>query len=569
MHDECMESDLAAAGARMKWNKVALSHSPPPCVKNHTANFYRGELILFGGFDGTANNYNLHVMDIATGQWKVVKDVEGTAPAGRNGHTATLVGDQVFFIGGWLGAGPHGASDVYVLDLKWSNWHWSKLRVEGDGPGACNMHTADLIELSPTQRFIALFKGGDGRDYHNFLYLLDLVKMRWEKPSTVGTPPPVRANHSSAVFDKKLFIFGGWNGTNRLHDLYVLDMVTMTWTCPNTNGIPPSPRAGSSLTSFYGGLILFGGSGPYRTCFNDLHLFDPHSSTWYCAEQEACVSESSSSTLHSENPTQKPVLSFLGSVPEERAGHSATLIGRKIIILGGSSGQDYVKNVFELDVDPPPELTMNTLAMPNAKLVLGASSLLFSEQFSDVVFIVENERIHCHRVILSPQSEWFNAMFSKGFKETNETEIRLPSVPLQIFKLLIEYCYVGRLDILGSDLPQNCSTTELGSGEADHENIQDSEVENMPSTYAREAQEWEKNEPGSIKTDDQRILCELLELSDCLMCEHLKQHCQIALARMVTMQNVHYLHGVALQHGGSLLMEFCNHFMKWDQPFLM
>lgn len=38
-----------------------------------------------------------------------------------------------------------------------------------------------------------------------------------------------------------------------------------------------------------------------------------------------------------------------------RAGHSMTLVGTRLFIIGGSYGQDYLKDVFELDTDPQPD----------------------------------------------------------------------------------------------------------------------------------------------------------------------------------------------------------------------
>lgn len=45
----------------------------------------------------------------------------------------------------------------------------------------------------------------------------------WYDVETTGTAPPPRANHSSAVVKKYLYIFGGWDGSKRLNDLYKLD----------------------------------------------------------------------------------------------------------------------------------------------------------------------------------------------------------------------------------------------------------------------------------------------------------------------------------------------------------
>jgi hypothetical protein len=40
--------------------------------------------------------------------------------------------------------------------------------------------------------------------------------------------------------------------------------------------------------------------------------------------------------------------------PKMRAGHSMTLVATKLYVIGGSYGQDYLKDVYELDTDPCP-----------------------------------------------------------------------------------------------------------------------------------------------------------------------------------------------------------------------
>jgi hypothetical protein len=41
--------------------------------------------------------------------------------------------------------------------------------------------------------------------------------------------------------------------------------------------------------------------------------------------------------------------------PNARAGHSMTLVDCRLYIIGGSYGQDYIKDIYILDTDPRPE----------------------------------------------------------------------------------------------------------------------------------------------------------------------------------------------------------------------
>ena len=199
------------------------------------------------------NHNTIEVFDIESNSWSTLQ-VKDYQPNGRNGHTATLIDDKIYIIGGWLGSGPFAADDLHVFDI--TNTKWKKLKPSGESPGPCNMHTADAVD-----RQIYVFRGGNGKDYLNDLHMLDVDSLCWTKIQASGTYPPQRANHSSSIINTNLYIFGGWDGTKRLNDLFTLNTQTLTWTEIIVEGSIPSPRAGMSLTNLNDKLLLFGGSG--------------------------------------------------------------------------------------------------------------------------------------------------------------------------------------------------------------------------------------------------------------------------------------------------------------------
>jgi N-acetylneuraminic acid mutarotase len=241
----------------------------------HSKNIY-----IFGGFDGQKNHNSLYIFNTETKEWRH-PEVRGEVPAGRNGHTATLVDHKMYVLGGWLGTGPFAASDMHSLNL--DTLEWSVETTYGNSPGPCNMHSADLIG-----RDIYIFRGGDGRDYLNDLHSFNVDSKTWRYLDGEGECPPPRANHSSATYKSCLYIFGGWDGSKRLNDLFVLDtgdthttylshpfaIDKLAWTEIKVEGITPSPRAGMKLCTLQDKLYLFGGSGSSSMCFNDVHYFD-------------------------------------------------------------------------------------------------------------------------------------------------------------------------------------------------------------------------------------------------------------------------------------------------------
>ncbi|XP_055911449.1 BTB/POZ domain-containing protein 9 [Eupeodes corollae] len=74
------------------------------------------------------------------------------------------------------------------------------------------------------------------------------------------------------------------------------------------------------------------------------------------------------------------------------------------------------------------------------------AQLCMSDDYSDVAFIVEDQRLPAHRVILAARSEYFRALLYGGLSETNQSEIKL-KIPLEAFKALLKYVYSGHMPL--------------------------------------------------------------------------------------------------------------------------
>ncbi|KAH9279357.1 Speckle-type POZ protein-like [Echinococcus granulosus] len=61
--------------------------------------------------------------------------------------------------------------------------------------------------------------------------------------------------------------------------------------------------------------------------------------------------------------------------------------------------------------------------------------------FSDMVLLVEDERLHCHRAILSLYSPVFKAMFQSRFEETSSNQVSLPKDDAETVRELLRHLY--------------------------------------------------------------------------------------------------------------------------------
>ena len=367
--------------------------------------------------------------------------------------------------------------------------------------------------------------------------------MRWTNPSVTGKEPLPRANHSSAVVADRLFIFGGWDGKRRLNDIHVLHAPTLTWSAPEIKGTPPSPRAGMTLTCVRGHLYLFGGSGPNAKCFKDLRVFDHTDMRWLDVTNEAGnhkdkrgrsgdmddfsdasgIQIGSSSLAVASNPNSfhqhvRGDVHIIGVGPKKRAGHTTTVIGRRLFIFGGSHAADYLSDCFVLDTDPTPEVEIT--AKPSAvQIQTSMSRFLNCEEFSDIEFEVGDHIIYAHKIILCLLSERFRAMFSSGFREASQKRIIIHDVRYNVFMKMMEYLYTGAAPELAVD------------------------------------------DSADIQADFELVM-DLLQCSDQFMLDHLKEICEMHLASVVGDESVDILLEHAEMCNAVQLKDVCVHFKR-------
>jgi hypothetical protein len=120
-------------------------------------------------------------------------------------------------------------------------------------------------------------------------------------------------------------------------------------------------------------------------------------------------------SLRSSNPNgedlERACVCVCGAGPSHRAGHTATVVHRKLVIFGGSYGAGYLADLYELDtgafgvarcvasvfhtpecwachvsVDPPP---LTRVSSPSGLLNLTArlEQFIDNDEFADVTFV--------------------------------------------------------------------------------------------------------------------------------------------------------------------------------------
>ncbi|XP_002736827.2 kelch-like protein 36 [Saccoglossus kowalevskii] len=80
------------------------------------------------------------------------------------------------------------------------------------------------------------------------------------------------------------------------------------------------------------------------------------------------------------------------------------------------------------------------------KFLAGLMQLYCSNDLSDVVIFINNQRFPAHRAILATCSDYFRAMFTGGMKESvdNEQEVELHDMSMEGLKAVLEFMYTGK-----------------------------------------------------------------------------------------------------------------------------
>jgi len=66
--------------------------------------------------------------------------------------------------------------------------------------------------------------------------------------------------------------------------------------------------------------------------------------------------------------------------------------------------------------------------------------------FTDMILLVDRNKIHCHKMILGMYSNFFRQMFLSGMKESKSDEIELKDVDLTTIKNMLIFMYTGKVD---------------------------------------------------------------------------------------------------------------------------
>lgn len=270
---------------------------------------------------------------LVEGSWVSPYIDDSKRPTPRYEHSAVLVGNSVFLIGGNY-AGRY-ISDIWCFDLESLSWD----RVTCDEGSEVFPPSAGHAAVAYNGRVMLI--GGHVRveriknKVKNIsplkIYSIEMISKQCGTVETsceegLDQGPLQRGGHSANVVGNKLFMFGGENPNRKPNnELWVLDLITNTWSKPEVAGEPPEARSSHSAVTYMERYIVIFGGGSVANCYNDLVVLDTQTMSW-----------------------MRPAIS--GPVPPIRAGHASAVLGSLMYLIGGGNNSKGCADMYSLDL---------------------------------------------------------------------------------------------------------------------------------------------------------------------------------------------------------------------------
>jgi BTB/POZ domain/Kelch motif/Galactose oxidase, central domain len=576
--------DVSAGGRLLRWYQHAIKGTPPGPCNMHSADYVPNnkEVYVFRGGNGREYLNDLHALNVQTLTWRQVVTT-GEIPQQRANHSSAMLEEtnELFIFGGWNGT--ERLNDIHILDTATSTWSRPKM-------GGVLPHPRAGMTLTALRGRLYLF-GGSGTSAKCFqdLQILDRQEMAWLDVSQYDDNGNYNnANNSSISSSGRShhhFHSNNANNNNHYDPQFCYGGI-------GRGGHEDAPQHGGPHNRGYGARYTPNAASGHDSPFGYGQYGDVDSASLVAISQQGGTQEGSGTSSNaafalsdwrsrdimassmragsgdeldghhdngnnlsshnhrhhrynyhaSPNPNDEdsvPSVLIYGHGPGRRAGHTATAVNRHIYVFGGSCGSDYLNDFFVLDTDPPPRARVSeptSLQLFERRL----RHFFNDEEFADVTFVVQGRKVYGHKMVLSIVSDCFRAMFTTGFRESDEAEIEIPDCSHRAFLNLMEYIYTGALPNM-----------EL----VPHHNVGHGQLSDLQRGG---------HGGGTSALGDRTLvhIIEMLELADRFFLDHLKQICEYKLQPAVNADTVEYLLSVAQKRNAGQLQEVCEHFLR-------
>ncbi|KAH9812265.1 hypothetical protein DFH28DRAFT_899475 [Melampsora americana] len=209
-----------------EWTRVKISGNCPEGRYGHSAAIIGSKFYIFGGqtdqggFMNDLWSFDLHKLKSGAPQWQCVESAPNDpTPTRRTGHTVVTHGESIFVFGGT--DGQYHYNDTWKFDT--TTGLWKELDCIGYIPLPREGHSATLVD---DVMYVLGGRGVDGKDLDD-LAAFKISNQRWYMFQNMGPAPAGRSGHTMASWQGKVYVLGGESYTSARPDdpsiVHVLD----------------------------------------------------------------------------------------------------------------------------------------------------------------------------------------------------------------------------------------------------------------------------------------------------------------------------------------------------------
>lgn len=127
-----------------------------------------------------------------------------------------------------------------------------------------------------------------------------------------------------------------------------------------------------------------------------------------------------------------------------------------IVVFGGYDGISRVSDFWAFDFS----IYDMCFSVPPSTILSDLRSLINDPTLSDITFIVEDQPVHAHKILLM-RSSYFQALFLGSMRESALDTIRLEQVRYPIFLTILEYLYTDQVSVSLNDAMELFEAADL------------------------------------------------------------------------------------------------------------
>ncbi|KAJ3428815.1 hypothetical protein M0812_24149 [Anaeramoeba flamelloides] len=253
------------------WEIVTTEEGEVPSPRfGHTMSLVGNTIIIFGGTNGKKRFGDLHLFSVEESIWSNNPETYGDHPSARSGHSASVIGNQLWIFGGRSQNGQF-LNDLFCFDHE--TYIWYQLEIDGNIPSPRAWHVSNFVDEQ-----LIIFGGGSISKTFDDVWVYELRSEKWYEADVKGREPQPRYAHSSVKIGNRIWYFGGVSAFDEDIPTTILDMETATWDYVNEDGDCPLIRS-RHISSIFDEekeqILLF--SGEYEGGYsNEFYILDTH-----------------------------------------------------------------------------------------------------------------------------------------------------------------------------------------------------------------------------------------------------------------------------------------------------